>query len=168
MAIDGLDYSAQSQGTLADIRPSPIFSAGGMDDTDHQIFLNMPSLPANALIFLDYFEYVIIFTSFRPKDRVPTNLPLPGLKIRLEGALIFSVLGQLRLKYPHRRSLWTILVQILSFRTLLCGILQGILVVTKELGGGLRFLVIRLVIPLMGSLYGTTAYLIQYNYRTIP
>ena len=86
MSIDGIDYSARSQGTLDDIRPSPVFSMAGMDDADHQILMRMLSLPANARIFLDHFEYVVIFTSFRPKDSVPTILPLPGLKIRLEGA----------------------------------------------------------------------------------
>lgn len=102
--------------------------------------------------------------SFRPKDSVLTISPLPGLKTRLEGASIFSMLDQIRLKYPHRRPPWTILAQVLTFRTLLCGILQGILVVTKEVGIGFRFPVIRLLIPLMGLLYGTTAYLTQYNY----
>ena len=40
-----------------------------------------------------------------------TVLLLPGLKIRLETPSIFSVPGQLLRTYPHRQSLWTILVQ---------------------------------------------------------
>ena len=68
MAIDGRNYPSLSQGTLVDIRPSPIFSSGGLEDGDHQLFVNIPSFPANGLIFVDYFESVLTLTSFRPRD----------------------------------------------------------------------------------------------------
>ena len=62
MAVDGQDYSLVTQGTSADIQPSPVWSAGGLEDGDHQLFVNVTSLPAKALVFLHYFEYVITFT----------------------------------------------------------------------------------------------------------
>ena len=143
MAVDGRDYPSQSQGTLVDIRPSPIFSSGGLDDGDHQLFVIIPSFPVNGLIFLDYFEYVVTLPSSHSKGSVLTDLTLLGLKTRQDGASIFSVLGQLRLTYPHRRSLWTILTQVLYFRMLPSGRLKGMLVVTKELSGGRPFPVLR-------------------------
>ncbi len=68
MAIDGRNYPSLSQGTLGDINPSPIFSSGGLEDGDHQLFVNIPSFPVNGLIFLDYFESVVTLTSFRPMN----------------------------------------------------------------------------------------------------
>jgi len=56
MAVDGREHPSLSQGTLVDIRPSPIFSSGGMEDVDHQLFVRIPSFPVNGLIFLDYLE----------------------------------------------------------------------------------------------------------------
>ena len=143
MAVDGRDYNVQSQGNLADIRPSPIFSSGGLDDGDHQFWGRVPLLPANALIVVDYLEYVVALTSIRFKYSGLPISPILGLKIRLEGASISSVLGQIHLTYLHRRSLWTILARILYSRTLLSGRLLRILGVTKELGGGRRFPVLR-------------------------
>ena len=49
----------------------------------------------------------------RPKDNVLTNLPFPGLKIRLETSSTFSVTDQPRGWYLHKRSLWTIPTQTL-------------------------------------------------------
>jgi hypothetical protein len=139
MAVDGRDYPVQSHGTLADIRPTPIFSDAGMEDGDHQFWGRVTSLPANALIVVDYVECVIALTPFCPINSVLTISPSLGLKIRLEGASIFSVLDQLRLMYPHRRSLWTILTRTLYSTTTLSGRFQEILGVTKEHGRGRRF-----------------------------
>jgi hypothetical protein len=139
MAIDGVYYQVQSQGTLADVRSTPIFSSGGLEDGDHQFWGRDTSLPVNALVFVDYFEYVVALASSHSHYSVLIISPFSGLKIRLDGASIFSVLGQRRLTYPHRRSLWTILVQILYYTTPLSGRLQGILGVTKKLGTGRRF-----------------------------
>ena len=105
--------------------------------------MRIPSFPVNGLIFLDYFEYVVTLPSSHPKGSVLTNLTLPGLKIRQDGASIFSVLGQLRLMYQHRRSLWTILIQILYSRMFLSGHLKEILVVTKGVNGGRPLPVLR-------------------------
>ncbi len=56
MAVDGREHPSLSQGTVDDIRPLPIFSSGGMEDVDHQLFVRIPSFPVNGLIFLDYLE----------------------------------------------------------------------------------------------------------------
>jgi len=67
MQIDGEYYTVQTQGNLADIRSTPIFSSGGLDDGDHQFWGRDTSLPVNGLAYVDYFEYVVALTSFRSK-----------------------------------------------------------------------------------------------------
>ena len=76
MSIDERAFNVQSQGTLADVRPMPLFSSGGLEDGDHQFWGHAISLPANALVVVHYIEYVVALTSSRSKDIVFTTSPL--------------------------------------------------------------------------------------------
>ena len=76
MAVDDRGFNVQSQGTLADIRPMPIFSSGGLEDGNHQFWGRAISLPVNALVVVHYIECVVALTSSRSKYGVFTSSPL--------------------------------------------------------------------------------------------
>ena len=76
MSVDERLFYVQSQGTLTDIRPMPIFSSGGLEDGDHQFWGNAISLPVNALVVVHYIECVVTLTPSRYKYSVFTTSPL--------------------------------------------------------------------------------------------
>lgn len=95
-------------GTKFDDGPTLLFAPPKMEDGDHQLFVYIESLKQNGTVAVDYFEYVTRLTPRRPNNSVPSTSLIPGLRIYLDGASIFSGPGQTQPTYQKKRSSWTI------------------------------------------------------------
>ena len=94
----------------------PAFESEKLEDGDHQLFGRVESREDNGLIIVDHFEFVTPYF-VRSEDSALTTSPLPGLRIRPEGASTFSGLVQMRRTYPKKQRLWMIPSRTLSLAT---------------------------------------------------
>ena len=98
VTLDGKQSNAKlllSNTDIAD-RLTPVFSSGDLQDGDHEFIVDMIQNATRAMV-VDYFECVVSPSDPYSRRNSPLiNSSLAGLRIRREGASIFSGLGLMR------------------------------------------------------------------------